>query len=111
MKSIDAASAGFNVTMGDGNWTMENLYWNLYGSPDRAVVPYVLNFMACFYAFLFSMFLITLPTRQLVVFYAYLAAAAAIPISYFSHYIMTDTLANVRLGQGRSTQFIKLLIE
>ena len=35
-----------------GNWTMENVYWNLYGATGiggRAIMPYVLNFFACFY--------------------------------------------------------------
>ena len=42
----------------------------------------------------------TLHTRQLVVFYAYLAAAAALPLSFFSHYVMSDTLAQIGLGGG-----------
>ena len=37
-----------------GNWTMENVYWNLYGATGiggRAIMPYVLNFFACFYGY------------------------------------------------------------
>merc|ERR1719245_1353701 len=40
-----------------GNWTMENVYWNLYGATGiggRAIMPYVLNFFACFYGYLFA---------------------------------------------------------
>ncbi len=44
---------GNGTLLGDGNWTLENLYWNLYGSPDRAALPYVFNFACCFYAYLF----------------------------------------------------------
>ena len=69
----------------DGNWTMENVYWNLYGATGRegrAIMPYVLNFFACFYGYLFAAFLVTLSAAQLAEFYAYVFAAAALPASY-----------------------------
>ena len=50
-----------------GNWTMENVYWNLYGATGRegrAIMPYVLNFFACFYGYLFAAFLVTLSAGQ-----------------------------------------------
>ena len=68
-----------------GNWTMENVYWNLYGATGiggRAIMPYVLNFFACFYGYLFAAFLVTLSAAQLAEFYAYVFAAAALPASY-----------------------------
>ena len=54
------ANSGYNVRitsapdvpdgmLDDGNWTMENVYWNLYGATGRegrAIMPYVLNFFA-----------------------------------------------------------------
>ena len=89
-----------------GNWTMENVYWNLYGATGiggRAIMPYVLNFFACFYGYLFAAFLVTLSAAQLAEFYAYVFAAAALPASYLSHFIMSDALGNLALGQAEES--------
>ena len=37
---------------------------------------------------------------QLVQFYCYLLGAAALPASYLGHFVMTDTLQNLALGQS-----------
>ena len=87
----------------DGNWTMENVYWNLYGATGRegrAIMPYVLNFFACFYGYLFAAFLVTLSAGQLAQFYCYLLGAFALPASYLSHFVMSDALRNLALGQS-----------
>ena len=56
-----------------------------------------------FYGILFAAYLVTLSAAQLAEFYAYALAAAALPASYISHFIMSDALGNLALGQAEDS--------
>lgn len=86
--------------------SLESAYAELYGDPDLSVLPYLLNLTVGLTLYLLAACVITFNLRQLMVFYVYLTAAAAIPLSFLSHKIMLDALDGNHDIDGREELFI-----
>lgn len=84
------------------NWSnmtndkLEEAYENLYGTVvDYVALPHFLYFLGCFYTYMVAMIVITLNTRQLVAFYAYLVAFMCAPVSYWANNYTVPLISQV----------------
>ena len=87
----------------------QGFYTNATITPDtwdeiRAVLPEAdllsraINLAAAAVLYAAAFFVLALPARQLRTFYLYLCAAACLPLSYLSHRLLCDTLAQLEAG-------------
>ncbi len=100
LEAAEAEAAALASASGepvDPHAAWAEVYAKIYGgSADAAVLPYYLLNLALGAAlYAAASFVLTLSLRQLLVFYAYLAAFLCLPLSYFSHGIMTETLGQL----------------
>ena len=83
---VDAA---INASSGD----LEDAYESMSGMhPDYTIVPHLIAMLFDLVAYCAAAFVLTFNLRQLIVFYAYFVAVAAIPASYVGHRYMLDSL-------------------
>ena len=84
--------------------TFEDLYEHLYGQTSSwagltyaSILRAVCALWLSTNAYVLCLFVLMLNSRHLVTFYTYLLAFACLPVSFLSHYVMTDAIGASRL--------------
>lgn len=84
-----------NLSQHFNDSNLEEAYVMLYGNLHWVLLPHLVHLSVCLFFYLMAAFIVTLSTKQLLVFYTYLIATLCAPLSYACNRVMVHYMSSM----------------